>query len=217
MTCIQDFDPTIPQAEVDRLWRKLKDTRLPQVPAVPNAEDNYGPPLEWVHKLYGYWSNTFDWGLAQRKISTWKHYKTELDGLIIHFVHQPARPSKNPNNKAIPLLLVHGWPGSWYEFSRCRDPLSNPGDDAQQPFHVVVPSLPGFTWSSGPPDNWSLQDTARVFDKLMLRLGYDAYVAQGGDWGHWVVRELGSSRYSGRCRVIHTNMCPSQPPVPRSQ
>ncbi|KAI0394736.1 Alpha/Beta hydrolase protein [Xylariaceae sp. FL0594] len=222
---IHSFDPTIPQPEVDRLWRKLRDTRLPEQPVVPDAGDDYGPPLDWIHQLYGYWANNFDWDTAQRRIASWKNYTTEIEGLTIHFVHQPSR-----QDDAIPLLLAHGWPGSWFEFSRCIDPLSNPaGDDTstsqsrpQPAFHVVVPSIPGFTWSSGPPGRgWTLQDTARIFDTLMHeRLGYGSYVAQGGDWGHWVVRvarqqpPVLQGPGAGPCT---RNMCPSQPPVPRSE
>lgn len=90
-------------------------------------------------------------------------------------------------------------------------PLLDPPDASHPSFDLVVPSLPGFCWSQGPPRGWTLQDTARIYDALMHRLGYTTYVAQAGDWGHWVVRELGTGRYSG-CRAVHTNMCPGAPP-----
>ncbi|KAI0022439.1 Alpha/Beta hydrolase protein [Xylariomycetidae sp. FL0641] len=204
---VKDFDPTISQSEVDRLWRKLKDTRIPEHPVVPDAGDDYGPPLEWIQKLYSYWTNDFDWSAAQHRISSWKHHTTDIAGLTIHFVHQPS-----PRADAIPLLLVHGWPGTWYEFSRCINELSSPESEDTPAFHCVVPSLPGFAWSSGPPRDWTLQETARIFDTLMARVGYSRYVAQGGDWGHWVVRELGAHYYQ-RCKAVHTNLCPSVPPV----
>ncbi|KAF3019809.1 hypothetical protein E8E14_012593 [Neopestalotiopsis sp. 37M] len=210
---VQAFDPTIDKSEVERLWRKLKDTRLPETPVVPDARDDYGPPLEWIHELYQKWCNDFDWEAAQRRISSWHHYTAEIEDLCIHFVHEPARRNRE---HAIPLLLVHGWPGSWFEFNRCINPLCDPPSDDQPAFHVVVASIPGFTWSSGPPRDWTLQDTARVFDKLMRGLGYETYAAQGGDWGHWVMRELGS-KYSETCRALHTNMCPSVPPVSEEQ
>jgi hypothetical protein len=89
--------------------------------------------------------------------------------------------------------------------------LLDPADPNQPSFDLVVPSLPGFCWSQGPPRGWSLQDTARMYDGLMKRLGYTAYAAQAGDWGHWVVRELGSGRYDA-CKAVHTNMCPGAPP-----
>ncbi|KAK6858886.1 epoxide hydrolase [Apiospora arundinis] len=220
-TQVSEFDPTIPKEEVERLWRKLKDTRVPETPVVPDAGDDYGPPLDWVQKLFATWRDDFDWEAAQRRISRWKHYTTTIENLRIHFVHQlaAARPNNQGAPLPIPLLLVHGWPGSWYEFSRVIDPLSSPANDDDQAFHVVVASLPGFTWSSGPPRGWTLQDTARVFDVLMKRLGYQHYAAQAGDWGHWVIRELGANaaRYGGSCKAVHTNMCPAVPSVPREQ
>ena len=90
--------------------------------------------------------------------------------------------------------------------------LLDPKDDSQPVFDLVVPSLPGFCWSQGPPRGWKLQDTARMYDVLMKRLGYTSYAAQAGDWGHWVVRELGSGRYPA-CKAVHTNMCPGAPPA----
>jgi hypothetical protein len=90
-------------------------------------------------------------------------------------------------------------------------PLLDPSDDRSPAFDLVIPSLPGFCWSQGPPRNWTLQDTARIYDVLMKRLGYTTYVAQAGDWGHWVIRKLGSGRYPS-CAAVHTNMCPGAPP-----
>lgn len=209
---ICEFDPSVPEAEVERMWRKLKDTRLPKLPIVPDAGDDFGPPLEWVHKLHNKWLNEFDWGTAQRRINSWKHYTATLEQHRIHFIHEPAKKNKE---SAIPLLLVHGWPGTWFEFSRIIDLLTNPEGD-QQAFHVVLPSLPGFAWSSAPQRGWTVQDTARIFDKLMQGLGYQTYVTQAGDWGHFVVRELGA-KYGTSCKAVHTNMCPALPDVPREE
>jgi pimeloyl-ACP methyl ester carboxylesterase len=113
---------------------------------------------------------------------------------------------------AIPLLLVHGWPGTFFEFQNVLEPLLNPRDETSPSFHLVVPSLPGFCWSTGPPRGWTLQDTAGMYDTLMARLGYTSYAVQAGDWGHWVLRELGSGRFD-RCKAVHTNMCPGAPPA----
>jgi pimeloyl-ACP methyl ester carboxylesterase len=126
----------------------------------------------------------------------------------VHFIHERARV--RPEG-AIPLLLVHGWPGTFFEFQNVMAPLLSPDAPEQPSFHLVVPSLPGFCWSQGPPRGWTLQDTARMYDGLMKRLGYETYAAQAGDWGHWVVRELGSGRYES-CKAVHTNMCPGAPP-----
>ncbi|KAJ4346954.1 uncharacterized protein N0V89_010887 [Didymosphaeria variabile] len=218
MPDIQPLDPNVPKDEVDRLFRKLKDTRLPQIPVVPGAGDKYGPSLEWINKLYNYWLNDFSWSKAQEQISEWHHFTTEIENLNVHFVHEKARVCKE---KAIPLLLVHGWPGTFFEyvpqsyedmFQNVMHPLLEPSSADQPSFHLVVPSLPGFCWSQGPPSvKWTLQDTARIYDQLMKRLGYKSYVAQAGDWGHWVVRELGTGRYDA-CKAVHTNMCPGAPP-----
>ncbi|KAF2202041.1 alpha/beta-hydrolase [Delitschia confertaspora ATCC 74209] len=214
MASIKPFDPTIPEEEVDRLFRKLEDTRLPKEPVVPDAGEDYGPSLEWVHKLYNHWLHSFSWSEAQKTISSWNHLMTEIEELKIHFIHEKAKVRPE---KAIPLLLVHGWPGTFYEFQNVMNGLLNPKNEIDPVFDLIVPSLPGFCWSSGPPRGWTLQDTARVYDTLLKRLGYTSYVAQAGDWGHYVVRELGSGRYPA-CKAVHTNMCPAPPPdVPKSE
>lgn len=108
---IKPFDSNISQTEVDRLFRKLADTRLPTQPIVPDAGEDYGPSLEWVQTLYNHWLNKFDWGRAQKQINAWNHFTTEIEGLKIHFIHQKAE-----RRDAVPLLLVHGWPGTWFEY-----------------------------------------------------------------------------------------------------
>ncbi|PVI00073.1 alpha/beta-hydrolase [Periconia macrospinosa] len=210
---ITPFDPTIPLQEVDRLFRKLRDTRIPTEPIVPDAGWDYGPSLEWVAKLYHHWTYEYDWAEAQRVIKGWKHYMTEIEGLRVHFIHEKARVRVGKEGKVVvPLLMVHGWPGTFYEFQNVMKPLLESDDDEDAPiFDLVVPSLPGFCWSQGPPRGWTLQDTARIYDGLMKRLGYKQYAAQAGDWGHWVIRELGSGRYES-CLAVHTNMCPGAPP-----
>ncbi|KZM21947.1 uncharacterized protein EKO05_0000404 [Ascochyta rabiei] len=208
MSELKPFDPNVPQEEVDRLFRKLRDTRLPDIPVVPDAGDDYGPSLEWINKLKNFWQDKYSWPDAQKQISEWHHFTTEMDNLKVHFIHEKARKRQKD---AIPLLLVHGWPGTFFEFQNVMHPLLDPKDDAAPVFDLVVPSLPGFCWSQGPPRGWTLQDTARIFDVLMKRLGYNSYAAQAGDWGHWVVRELGSGRYNA-CKAVHTNMCPGAPP-----
>ncbi|KAH7064349.1 Alpha/Beta hydrolase protein [Paraphoma chrysanthemicola] len=208
MSEIKPFDPKIPKQEVDRLFRKLGDTRLPEIPVVPDAGDDYGPSLDWIRTLYNHWLNDFSWPRAQAQISEWHHYTTQLENLQIHFIHEKARVRPE---SSIPLLLVHGWPGTFFEFQNVMHGLLAPEDANQPSFDLVVPSLPGFCWSQGPPRGWTLQDTARIFDKLMKDLGYTSYAAQAGDWGHWVVRELGTGRYES-CKAVHTNMCPGAPP-----
>lgn len=204
---ITTFKVDIPQSEVDRLKRKLQDTRLPPKEIVPNAGSKYGPTYEWCKNLYNAWVNDFDWYEHQKIINSAPHYTTHVEEVKIHFVH-----ARSKREDAIPLIMVHGWPGSFYEFSRVWNALANPEDPKQPAFHVVVPSMPGYGFSDWPPKaGWTLQDNARLFDTLMKRLGYSQYYIQAGDWAHWVARELGS-KYTDSCKLIHFNFAPS--PLP---
>ncbi|KAL4811131.1 Alpha/Beta hydrolase protein [Aspergillus unguis] len=189
---IQQFKINIPPQEVDRLQRKLNDTRLPPREIVPGAGTNYGPSYTWAKDLLEEWKTNFEWTTIQSKLNKYPHYLTKIEGINIHFLHARAEA---PN--AIPLLLVHGWPGSFYEFSRVWGPLSHPENPEDQTFHA----------------GWTLQDSARVFDALMHRLGYEEYMVQGGDWGHFVARELGA-RYADSCRLVHFNFAPCGVPEP---
>ncbi|KAL4920310.1 Alpha/Beta hydrolase protein [Aspergillus aurantiobrunneus] len=204
---IQEFKIDIPPQEVERLKRKLSDTSLPGREIVPGAGTQYGPSYTWAKDLLEEWKTNFDWYAVQKQINKYPHYPCTIEDVRTHFLHARAeRPD------AIPLLLVHGWPGSFYEFSRVWDPLSHPENKNDQAFHVVVVSLPGFCWSDWPPKaGWTLQDGARVFDILMRKLGYHEYMVQGGDWGHFVARELGA-RYTDSCKLVHFNFSPSGVP-----
>lgn len=202
---ITPFKPSIPKAEVDRLYTKLRETSVPKGEVVPGANNDYGVPQDWAETNYHYWLDTFSWSQAEAKLSQWKHFTTILEDLSIHFVHQR---SQNPN--AIPLLMVHGWPGSFYEFSEVINPLT--AGEGGQAFHVIAPSLPGFVWSQAPQRRgWTMKDTARIFNALMQRLGYSQFCVQAGDWGQFVARELGA-QYSERCKAVHLNWCPGALP-----
>ncbi|KAF7557718.1 hypothetical protein G7Z17_g432 [Cylindrodendrum hubeiense] len=161
---IRPFKVDIPDDEIERLQRKLRDTRLPGREIVPGAGKNYGPEYQWAANLYDAWNNDYDWKEVQEEINAFPHFIADIEDLNIHFLHARAERSD-----AIPLLLVHGWPG------------------------------------------WTLQDTARIFDILMKNLGYDRYMVQCGDWGHFVGRELGAN-YTESCRLVHCNFAPS--PLP---
>lgn len=201
------FRVDIPKAEVDRLKRKLQDTRLPPKPVVPDAGSKYGPTYDWGKILYEAWINDFDWFPIQDQINSAPHFLTHIEDVKIHFVH-----AKSTRKDAIPLIMVHGWPGSFFEFNQVWGPLSNPSDPSLPAFHVVVPSMPGYCFSDWPPrSGWTLQDNARIFDALMKRLGYLFYMIQTGDWGHWVGREMGS-KYTDSCKLVHFNFAPS--PLP---
>lgn len=202
---ITPFKPTIAPEEVDRLYTKLRDARIPQSDVVPGAGGDYGVPTEWANTNYKYWCDTFSWSKAEAKLSQWPHFTTVLEDLSIHFVHQ-----RSTKADAVPLLMVHGWPGSFYEFCEVIDPLTS--GEGNQAFHCVVPSLPGFVWSQAPQRRgWTMKDTARIFDALMRRLGYNRYCVQAGDFGQFVARELGA-QYAQRCKVVHLNWCPGALP-----
>lgn len=222
---VKPFVVDIPKAEVDRLFRKLRDTRVPKREIVPEAGTEYGeslqqftlvsdrsltiigPTFEWATKLYEDWTEKYDWESEQKKLNEFPHFTTLVENLTLHFQHERSK-----NSNAIPILLVHGWPGSFHEFSRVIGPLSAPPNSSDQAFHVVVPSLPGFCWSSPPPRaGWTMQDNARVLDALMKKLGYAEYVVQCGDWGHFVGRELGS-KFTDSCKAVHFNFAPSAIP-----
>lgn len=204
---IVPFQVDIPQEEVDRLQRKLKDTRLPPKEIVPDASKKYGPTYEWGAHLYDRWVNEFDWYEHQDRINSAPHFLTRIDGIKTHFVHAKAKRSD-----AIPLIMIHGWPGSFYEFNQVWNELANPKDDSQPAFHVVVPSLFGYGFSDWPPRaGWTLQDSAHVYDKLMKKLGYRQYYFHGGDWAHWIGREMGS-KLTDSCKLVHFNFAPS--PLP---
>lgn len=205
---IRPFRIDIPKAEVDRLSRKLKDTRIPIQDIVPGAGSDYGITTDWVKDMYEYWVNEFDWFSQQAYMNQWPHYLTNINNQDVHFVH-----AKSSSSNAIPILLIHGWPGSFYEFSQVIDLLTTPTDQSQQAFHCVVPSLPGFGFSSGPPRGQTLKHVAGMFHTLMQRLGYEQYCVQAGDWGQWVGREIGANAaFAKHVLAIHFNWLPA--PLP---
>ncbi|KAK5709908.1 hypothetical protein LTR17_019354 [Elasticomyces elasticus] len=206
---IKPFTLAIPETEVDRLHNKLRDTHHPSQDVVPNAGKDYGFETQWAQNLYNYWTNNFSWQKAEEHINSIPQYTTSIENITVHFAHQ-----RSPNPNAIPILLVHGWPGTFYEFSEIIPLLSKPDKLEDQAFHCIAPSLPGFCFSDAPTHRgWTMKDTARVFNTLMLRLGYNQYCVQAGDWGQFVARELGANpAYAGACKVVHLNYCPGALP-----
>jgi pimeloyl-ACP methyl ester carboxylesterase len=147
-------------------------------------------PLAYIQELCGYWADTYDWPSRQVRLNDFPQFRTEIDGLGIHFLHV-----RSPHSGALPLVLTHGWPGSIVEFLEVIGPLSDPpayGGVAADAFHVVVPSLPGYGFSDRPSGpGWGVERTAGSWATLMARLGYDRYGAQGGDWGAAVTSRIG--------------------------
>jgi len=184
MSEIKEFRIEIPQADLDDLARRLADTRLPD--EVPGSGSDYGMPLDVVRRLAQRWADGYDWRAHEARLNGLPQYTTTVDGQNIHFIHvRSARPD------ALPLLLLHGWPGSVLEFEKMIGPLTDPEGNGPA-FHVVVPSLPGYGFS-GPTTEpgWDSARMARALAELMTRLGYRRWGAAGGDAGALVGRELG--------------------------
>ena len=203
-TEIRPFHAEIPQDEIDDLRRRLAATRWPDQETVGDASQ--GVPLAKLKPLVEYWATDYDWRKAEAKLNALPQFITEIDGLDIHFIHV-----RSSHEDAMPLIITHGWPGSIIELLKVIEPLTEPasGEDA---FHVVIPSLPGYGFSGRPEEpGWNPDRIARVWDELMHRLGYEQYVAQGGDWGAVVTEAMGRQAPSG-LQGIHVNLPASVPP-----
>ena len=184
---VTPFTLDIPQSDLDDLRRRLLSTRWPDQETVDDTTQ--GPRLHAMRALVDHWSTHYDWRVAESLLNGWGQHTTTIDGLEIHFLHvRSAVPG------ARPLLLTHGWPGSVLEFRHAIGPLTDPeahGGDAEDAFHLVIPSLPGFGFSEKPTETgWNLSRTARAWSVLMARLGYTSWFAQGGDLGATVTAEL---------------------------
>ena len=204
---VTPFRIAVPDEVLTDLRTRLAATRWPEpecVPAGSTGELDWGQgiPLAYTRELADYWAQSYDWRAAEAALNRFDQFTTEIDGLELHFIHQ-----RSPHDNALPLIITHGWPGSIVEFGKIIDPLTNPtahGGSAEQAFHVVCPSLPGYGFSGKPATRgWNVGRIAQAWETLMVRLGYDRYGAQGGDWGGAITAEMG--RRVGHCIAIHTN------------
>lgn len=184
------------------LKRRLLATRFPD--QEPVADWSQGLPLAYAQALRDYWVDGYDWRAREARLNRFDQFKTTIDGVEIHFIHQ-----RSPQADALPLVMSHGWPGSIAEFHKVIGPLADPaahGGDAADAFHVVRPALPGYGFSGKPTvPGWNIERIARAWATLMQRLGYGRYVAQGGDWGSMVTTAIGLQD-AGPCRGIHLTM-----------
>ncbi|GAA5858766.1 hypothetical protein JCM8547_004978 [Rhodosporidiobolus lusitaniae] len=211
------FTVSFPADEVEDFHRRLDSARWPAQDVVPETTARgegtafgmgVGPSLKLMKELAKEWRN-FDPEALEKHLNSFNHFTVEIEGLSIHFLHHAS-----PRADATPLVLCHGWPGGFHEFLHTIPLLTSPSDASQPAFHVVVPSMPGYAWSSAPPrSDWVMDDTARVFNKVMLGLGYDSYVSQGGDWGSITARCLGAL-FKENCKATHLNFCPTPAPWP---
>lgn len=203
-TEISDFTLRVSEEELADLSVRLELTRWPD--QLQGQEWVYGAELGELQDLVSYWMDDFDWRKAEASINQWPQFSTSIQKENVHFIH--AR-SERPD--ARPLLLTHGWPGSVVEFLDLIEPLTSPADSAAPAFHVVIPSLPGFGLS-GPTMTVGIspRTIATMWIELMERLGYDGYIAQGGDWGAIITSWIGELD-PARCAGIHINMLPITP------
>jgi pimeloyl-ACP methyl ester carboxylesterase len=199
---IRPFRANIPQAALDDLRQRLVATRWPDKETV--ADGSQGPQLSRLQGLVQYWGTGYDWRKAEAKLNSLPQFATHIDGVELHFIHV-----RSPHKNARALLIAHGWPGSVFEQIKLIEPLTNPtryGGRAADAFDVVIPSLPGFGFSSRPTQaGWGLERIGRAFDVLMKRLGYTRYLAQGGDWGAGIVQAMARQAPAGLLG-IHTNL-----------
>jgi len=205
---IRPFHVNVPEAELTELRRRINATSWPEQETVEDTSQ--GVQLATMKELAQYWAADYDWRKVEAKLNALPNFITEIDGLDIHFIHVR---SKHPN--ALPLIVTHGWPGSIIEQLKIIEPLTNPtayGANASDAFHVVIPSMPGYGFSGKPTSTgWGPERMGRAWAELMKRLGYARYVAQGGDWGAFVVDQMGLQKPDGLL-AIHSNMPATVPP-----
>ena len=204
---VRPFRVDVPEEDLDDLRRRIAATQWPEKETV--ADESQGVPLATIQELARYWATDYDWHKAEAKLNALPQFITEIDGLDIHFIHV-----RSQHEHALPLIVTHGWPGSIIEQLKIIGPLTDPsahGGSAEDAFDVVIPSMPGYGFSGKPTSTgWGPERIARAWAELMKRLGYTRYVAQGGDWGAFVVDQMGLQAPEGLL-AIHTNMAATVP------
>jgi pimeloyl-ACP methyl ester carboxylesterase len=199
---IRPFEVAIPEDAVADLRRRITATRLPSKELV--ADRSQGVQLATIQELARYWTSEYDWRKCEARLNALPQFKTEIDGVDIHFIHVKSR-----HEGALPLIMTHGWPGSVVELLETVGPLTDPtthGGSAEDAFHLVLPSLPGYGFSGEPTEvGWNSGRIAHAWAELMRRLGYTRYVAQGGDQGAGVTDELARQAPEGLIG-IHLNL-----------
>ncbi|QGR00104.1 epoxide hydrolase [Paenibacillus psychroresistens] len=199
---IHPFHINVQEAELTEMRRRINATKWPEKETVADASQ--GVQLAMMKELARYWATDYDWRKVEAQLNALPQFITEIDGLPVHFIHVRSR-----HKNALPIIITHGWSGSMLELIKLIGPLTDPtayGGKAEDAFDVVIPSLPGYGFSGKPASTgWSPEHIGRAWDKLMKRLGYNHYVAQGGDWGAIVVDQMGLQAPEGLL-AIHTNM-----------
>jgi epoxide hydrolase len=207
---LSPFTVHVPQTALDDLKRRLAAVRWPDKGSA--TDWSQGVPLPRAQEFIEYWRTRYNWRRAESSLNALPQFRTQIDGLGIYFIHVRSK-----HENALPIILTHGWPGSIIEFLQVIEPLADPtahNGKAEEAFHVVVPSLPGFGFSDKPTEaGWRLPRIANAWAALMARLGYSRYVAQGGDWGAGVTSWMAKQHPSGLA-AIHLNLPILFPPPP---
>lgn len=210
---IRPFQISIPDADLDDLRQRLRAARWPD--ELPDVAWDYGMPLQETQDLAAHWRDGYDWRTWEARLNAFPQFQTTIDGQNIHFLHV-----RSPEPDAMPLILTHGWPGSILEFIDVIGPLTDPrahGGNPQDAFHVVAPSIPGFTLSGHTHERgWDVRRIAQAWQTLMARLGYTRYGAQGGDWGSAISRDLGlvAPEHVAGVHLNYLRINPPADPVP---
>ncbi|HIF93788.1 MAG TPA: epoxide hydrolase [Myxococcales bacterium] len=211
MSKLIPFEIKIADEALDDLKQRLANTRWADAETVDDWSQ--GTPEAYLREVCDYWGNQYDWRAREERLNRFPQFKTNLNGLDIHFIHV-----KSPESTATPMIMTHGWPGSIVEFQKVIGPLSDPvahGGQAEDAFDIICPSLPGYGFSDKPTEpGWGIEKIAATWAALMARLGYEKYVAQGGDWGSMVTTSL-AAQDPEHCLGIHLNMAIA-PPTPES-
>src|SRR6266540_4323868 len=201
-TEVRTFSVAVPDEALDDLRRRIEATQWPERETV--VDDSQGVPLATMQRLARHWATEYDWRRVEARLNGLPQFITEIDGLDIHFIY-----ARSKHEDALPLIVNHGWPGSIIEQLKIIDRLTDPtayGASATDAFDVVIPSMPGYGFSGKPTSTgWGPERMGRAWAELMQRLGYSRYVAQGGDWGAFVVDQMGVQAPAGLL-AIHTNM-----------
>ncbi|XP_068198461.1 epoxide hydrolase 1 [Antennarius striatus] len=209
---IRPFKVTTSDEELEDLYRRIDQTR--PVPSLEDSQFNYGFNSNYLKEVVTYWRNDFDWRRQVNKLNQYPHFKTNIEGIDIHYLH--VKPKKVPDGTtAIPLIMVHGWPGSFYEFYGLIPLLTEPSNPDDLVFEVVCPSIPGYGFSEAPhKKGFDSVCAARIFHKLMRRLGFQQFYAHGGDWG-WLITTNMAQLEPKTVKGLHVNFAPpSKPGLP---
>jgi microsomal epoxide hydrolase len=202
MTAIRPFSINVPDSTLADIRARVANYPWHEMP--DDGGWDYGTNLDYMKEICDYWLNEFDWRKHEAEINRFDHFICPVDGVDIHYIHE-----KGSGPSPRPLLISHGWPGSVVEFMELIEPLAHPerfGGRQEDAFDVIAPSLPGFGYSGRPPRPYGPRKIAGLYNKLMTeKLGYDHYMAQGGDWGGAVATWLGFD-HAPACEAIHVNI-----------